>query len=88
MQSYKSQIRSSTINGLKDKVSRKNYGKYLLKVNLANLRALKGQIVTFDFPVTAIIGPNGGGKTTILGGCCDRIRVGKATPVLLQERQV
>jgi len=67
MQSYKSQIRMSTINGLKEKVSRKNYGKYLLKVNLANVRALKEQVVTFDFPVTALIGPNGGGKTTILG---------------------
>lgn len=67
MQSYKSQIRASTINGLKEKVSRKNYGKYLLKLNLANVRALKDQIVTLDFPVTALIGPNGGGKTTILG---------------------
>ena len=67
MQSYKSQIRTSTINSLKEKVSRKNYGKYLLKLNLVNVRALKDQIVTFDFPVTAIIGPNGGGKTTILG---------------------
>lgn len=67
MQSYKSQIRQSTINGLKDKVSRKNYGKYLLKLNLVNVRALKDQVVTFDFPVTALIGPNGGGKTTTLG---------------------
>lgn len=67
MQSYKSQIRTSTINGLKEKVSRKSYGNYLLKVSLVNVRALKEQIVTFDFPVTALIGPNGGGKTTILG---------------------
>jgi Predicted ATPases len=67
MQGYKSQIRQSTINGLKDKVSRKNYGKYLLKLNLVNVRALKDQVVNFDFPVTALIGPNGGGKTTVLG---------------------
>ncbi|MFC4821570.1 ATP-dependent nuclease [Dokdonella ginsengisoli] len=67
MQGYKSQIRTSTINSLKEKVSRKNYGKYLLKLNIANVRALREQIITFDFPVSALIGPNGGGKTTILG---------------------
>lgn len=25
------------------------------------------RVVSFDFPVTALVGPNGGGKTMILG---------------------
>ena len=36
-------------------------------VNLIKLRGLIDKTVTFDFPVTALVGPNGGGKTTILG---------------------
>ncbi|MDZ5459278.1 AAA family ATPase [Azohydromonas lata] len=67
MATFKSQIRQSTINTLREKVARKQYGKYLLKVNLVHVRGLREQTVNFDFPVTALIGPNGGGKTTILG---------------------
>lgn len=67
MRDYKSQIRESTLHELAEKVARKNYGKYLSKVTLVNVRGLAEQVVTFEFPVTAIIGPNGGGKTTILG---------------------
>jgi len=40
---------------------------YLLKVSLSKLRGFAGNTVTFDFPVTALVGPNGGGKTTTLG---------------------
>lgn len=64
---YKSQIRDSQINALKEKVNRKSYGKYLYKIKLVRVRSFEDQDVTFDFPVTALIGPNGGGKTTILG---------------------
>lgn len=67
MAAYKSQIRQSTINALRQKVARKNYGKYLLKINLVHVRGLRDQTIIFEFPVTALIGPNGGGKTTILG---------------------
>lgn len=67
MRTYKSQIRQSTVNALLEKVVRKSYGRYLVKLNLVRVRGLADQIVTFDFPVTALIGPNGGGKTTILG---------------------
>ena len=67
MAAYKSQIRQSMINALRDKVVRRSYGKYLLKINLAHVRGLREQMISFDFPVTALIGPNGGGKTTILG---------------------
>ena len=66
---YKSEIRVSQIKKLEDKVRGLNYEKYLYKVNLVKCRAFENQMVKFDFPVTALIGPNGGGKTTILGAC-------------------
>ena len=64
---FQSQIRPSQITALMEKVEKKNYGKYLYKIKLARVRNFEDQEVTFDFPVTALIGPNGGGKTTILG---------------------
>lgn len=64
---YQSQIRDSQITALKEKVEKKNYGKYLYKIKLVRVRNFEDQDVTFEFPVTALIGPNGGGKTTILG---------------------
>ncbi len=64
---YQSEIRHSVVNGLFDKVARHNYGKYLLRININRLRGFQEGEIRFDFPVTALIGPNGGGKTTILG---------------------
>ena len=64
---YRSEIRPSQIEKLKDKVKNKKYGKYLLGVNLTKCRAFESVTIHYDFPVTALIGPNGGGKTTILG---------------------
>lgn len=64
---YRSQIRQSEINELLEKVSKGNYAKYLSKLYLKKVRGFTDQIITFDFPVTSIIGPNGGGKTTVLG---------------------
>ncbi|MGV3459655.1 MAG: ATP-dependent nuclease [Flavobacterium sp.] len=68
---YQSEIRDSQINQLFEKVENSNYGKYLKKVRLNPIRGFADDTVIFDFPVTAIIGPNGGGKTTVLGaaGC-------------------
>ena len=66
---YKSEIRNSQLKKLEDKVDKLNYEKYLSKINIIKCRAFKGQVIRFDFPVTALIGPNGGGKTTILGAC-------------------
>jgi predicted ATPase len=63
----RSQIRDSTINDLLEKVAKRAYGSYLVKLTLAKVRGFTDRTVTFDFPVTALIGPNGGGKTTILG---------------------
>lgn len=66
---YKSEIRNSQIRKLEDKVSKLNYEKYLSRVNIIKCRAFEEKVIKFDFPVTALIGPNGGGKTTILGAC-------------------
>lgn len=64
---YKSQIRDSEMNMLLEKVEKKNYGKYLYEMELENIKGFSNQVVRFQFPVTALIGPNGGGKTTVLG---------------------
>lgn len=64
---YKSEVRDSVINGLLEKAAERNYGQYLPKINIKKVRGCVDAVVTFDFPVTAVIGPNGGGKTTVLG---------------------
>lgn len=63
----RSEIRPSEINQLLEKARDKKYGKYLTAIDLNFVRGIRDQRITFDFPVTAIIGTNGGGKTTILG---------------------
>ena len=63
----KSEIRDSTINALLEKAASRNYGQYLPKMTIKKVRGFLDEPVSFDFPVTAIIGPNGGGKTTVLG---------------------
>jgi len=64
---YRSDIRESTINELLSKVAQRNYNQYLFKMNINKARGIDDQIISFDFPVTALVGPNGGGKSTILG---------------------
>lgn len=65
--SFKSEVRDSTINALLEKATQRNYKQYLAKLTLKKVRGFVDEPITFDFPVTAIIGPNGGGKTTVLG---------------------
>lgn len=67
---FRSQIRPSDIDALLEKVRKQNYGQYLVKVSLKKVRGFVGEPITFEFPVTAVIGPNGGGKTTVLGAAC------------------
>ncbi|MFH0846589.1 MAG: AAA family ATPase [Chloroflexota bacterium] len=62
-----SQIRPSQLSELSERVRRSNYSKYLRSVRLARVRGFSGAAVSFDFPVTALVGPNGGGKSTVLG---------------------
>jgi predicted ATPase len=64
---FKSQVRAGLVNELLEKAASRNYGHYLPKLTLKRVRGFIDQPVSFDFPVTAIIGPNGGGKTTVLG---------------------
>lgn len=64
---FQSEIRASQINDLLKKVQDQKYGQYLLKLLLKKVRGFSDQVVKFEFPVTAIVGPNGGGKTTVLG---------------------
>lgn len=64
---FKSEVRDSTINALLDKARERSYKQYLAKLTLKKIRGFADEPVSFDFPVTAIIGPNGGGKTTVLG---------------------
>jgi hypothetical protein len=64
---FQSEIRPSQVNELLEKVQSKNYGKYLLKISIEKARSFQNKSISFDFPVTAIVGVNGGGKTTVLG---------------------
>jgi predicted ATPase len=64
---YQSEIRDSQVQELLEKVQGKKYGRYLIKINIEKARSFSGKTITFDFPVTALVGPNGGGKTTLLG---------------------
>ncbi len=70
-----SEIRHSTIDGLLKKVREQKYGQYLLKASIQKIRGFTDQPITFDFPVTALIGPNGGGKSSVLGaaGCAYKV---------------
>ncbi|MCE4945191.1 AAA family ATPase [Streptomyces albulus] len=63
----KSEIRNSDIMALFSRVNKRAYDKYLRRVRLVKLRGFENREVNFDFPVTALVGPNGSGKTTILG---------------------
>lgn len=63
---YKSEIRQSQVDGLLEKVSDRKYQQYLNKISLKKIRAFEDSEIYFDFPVTAIIGVNGGGKQLYL----------------------
>lgn len=64
---FQSEIRESEISELLEKVQKRNYHKYLYKIIVEKARGYENTVLTFDFPVTALIGPNGGGKSTLLG---------------------
>ena len=63
----RSEIRQSQLAALSERVRRLNYATFLKTVRLNKVRGFNGVQVNFDFPVTALVGPNGGGKSTILG---------------------
>lgn len=60
-------IRDGLKIDLRLKVKEQKLARYLLSIRFQRLRSLLDQKITFDYPITAIIGPNGGGKSTVLG---------------------
>lgn len=64
---YRGDIRPSDIQALAERVTKGTYAQYLRRLRLIRVRGFTDREVSFDFPVTAIVGPNGGGKTTVLG---------------------
>ncbi|MGM7646766.1 ATP-dependent nuclease [Nocardia sp. JW2] len=64
---YRSEIRAGEIRDLAAKVVKENYRQYLRRLTLTRVRGFVDVEVSFDFPVTAVVGPNGGGKSTVLG---------------------
>ncbi|AWN51776.1 ATP-binding protein [Methylobacterium sp. 17Sr1-1] len=66
-QQYQSEIRHSTVRDLLQKVKDANFGYYLRRMRMTKIRAFEGEAVDFEFPVTALIAANGGGKSSILG---------------------
>jgi len=62
-----SEIRDSERQDLLRRVARRTYLSYLHGLSLVHLRAYRNATISFDFPVTALVGPNGGGKSTVLG---------------------
>lgn len=63
----KGEIRDSIVRDLLEKARKRNYSQYLESIRLTRIRFFRDAKLTFAFPVTALIGPNGGGKSTILG---------------------
>ena len=53
MTEYQSEIRPSQISALLEKVRKKNYGKYLMRMRMERIRSFSGVLVDFEFPVTA-----------------------------------
>ncbi|MRT02993.1 ATP-dependent nuclease [Ewingella americana] len=50
-----------------DKVRDNKFNKYVKRTTLRNVRGFSEEVIDFITPVTALIGTNGGGKSTILG---------------------
>lgn len=50
-----------------DRVRTNNYSQFVKTVRLHNVRGFTDETIEFKYPVTALVGTNGGGKSTILG---------------------
>lgn len=61
------QISPNDLKEEMDKVRDNKFSKYVKRVVLRNVRGFGEEVIDFKAPVTALIGTNGGGKSTILG---------------------
>ena len=50
-----------------ERVRNNNYGQFVKRIRLRNVRGFNDEQIEFKSPVTALIGTNGGGKSTVLG---------------------
>lgn len=50
-----------------ERVRSNSYHQFIKRVRLKNVRGFNDEVVEFKTPVTALVGTNGGGKSTILG---------------------
>lgn len=67
---YLSRSNQANIERVNENLKNGGYTSYLHSIRLNKIRGFVNQLVEFPFPVMAIIAPNGGGKTTILGAAC------------------
>ncbi|MDS1030521.1 AAA family ATPase [Bacillota bacterium LX-D] len=56
----------SEINEIKRQFQDGQWKKFLKSIKITNLRGWTGQSISFNFPVCAIVGENGIGKSTFL----------------------
>lgn len=66
-----------------ERVSGNKYNQFIKRVRLQNVRGFVDEFVEFKTPVTALVGTNGGGKSTILGAAAlayTNIRPGQFFP--------
>ncbi|WP_322063618.1 ATP-binding protein, partial [Burkholderia cenocepacia] len=54
------------ITRIRDQFQGGQWPQFLERVDIAGLRGWQGQVVQFKFPVVAIVGENGAGKSTVL----------------------
>ena len=59
--------------------AKSSWPKWLEWIEIKNIRGFSGQRIAFDFPITAIVGENGSGKSTILQSAACAYRTEAAT---------
>jgi hypothetical protein len=67
---YFTKSNESNIREINQSLSQGQFTSFLHQIKLNKIRGFENQTVNFEFPVTAIVAPNGGGKTTILAAAC------------------